>query len=128
MRTSRSRHRSRRTLPPLRPRRPESSGRSYSSPSQRPPPRGQRREEVKLTPTELGVVEVLVRHQEKLISQTRLLKEVRGPQYGEETNYLRVLIAQVRRKLELQPSNPCYFLTERSMGYRFQIPGDEDSQ
>jgi two-component system KDP operon response regulator KdpE len=80
--------------------------------------------EVKLTPTEWGVVEVLVRHQGKLVSQTQLLKEVWGPQYGEETNYLRVFIAQVRRKLEPQPSTPRYFITEPGMGYRFQIPSD----
>ncbi|MEX2624070.1 MAG: response regulator [Acidimicrobiia bacterium] len=80
--------------------------------------------EVKLTPTEWGVVEVLVRHQGKLVSQTQLLKEVWGPQYGEETNYLRVFIAQVRRKLEPKPSNPRYFITEPGMGYRFQIPSD----
>ena len=79
-------------------------------------------QEVKLTPTEWGVVEVLVRHQGKLVSQTQLLKEVWGPQYGEETNYLRVFIAQVRRKLEPRPSNPRYFITEPGMGYRFQIP------
>jgi two-component system KDP operon response regulator KdpE len=78
--------------------------------------------EVKLTPTEWGVVEVLVRHRGKLVSQTQLLKEVWGPQYVEETNYLRVFIAQVRRKLEPQPSNPRYFLTEPGMGYRFQVP------
>ena len=79
-------------------------------------------EEVKLTPTEWGVVEVLVRHQGKLVSQTQLLKEVWGPQYGEETNYLRVFVAQVRRKLEPEPSDPRYFLTEPGMGYRFEIP------
>ena len=80
--------------------------------------------EVKLTPTEWGVVEALVRHQGKLVSQTQLLKDVWGPQYGEETNYLRVFIAQVRRKLEPQPSTPRYFITEPGMGYRFQIPSD----
>jgi two-component system KDP operon response regulator KdpE len=84
--------------------------------------------EVKLTPTEWGVVEVLVRHQGKLVSQTQLLKEVWGPQYGEETNYLRVFIAQVRRKLEPQPSTPRYFITEPGMGYRFQIPSDVSEQ
>ena len=68
------------------------------------------------------MVEVLVRHQGKLVTQTQLLKEVWGPQYGEETNYLRVFIAQVRRKLEPRPSNPRYFITEPGMGYRFQIP------
>jgi two-component system KDP operon response regulator KdpE len=82
--------------------------------------------EVKLTPTEWGVVEVLVRHQGKLVSQTQLLKEVWGPQYGQETNYLRVFIAQVRRKLEPQPSTPRYFITEPGMGYRFQIPSESN--
>jgi two-component system KDP operon response regulator KdpE len=83
-------------------------------------------EEVRLTPTEWGVVEVLVRHQGKLVGQTQLLREVWGPQYGEETNYLRVFIAQIRRKLEPQPSHPRYFMTEPGMGYRFQIPSMED--
>ena len=83
--------------------------------------------EIKLTPTEWGVVEVLVRHQGKLVSQTQLLKEVWGPQYGEETNYLRVFIAQIRRKLEAQPSNPRYFLTEPGMGYRFELPPGDAS-
>ena len=58
----------------------------------------------------------------KLVSQTQLLKEVWGPQYGEETNYLRVFMAQLRRKLEPQPSSPRYFITEPGMGYRFESP------
>jgi len=85
-------------------------------------------EEVKLTPTEWGVVEVLVRHQGKLVAQTQLLREVWGPQYGEETNYLRVFIAQIRRKLEPHPSSPRYFITEPGMGYRFQIPNPDEEQ
>jgi len=79
-------------------------------------------EEVRLTPTEWGIVEVLVRHRGKLVSQTHLLHEVWGPQYGAETNYLRVFMAQVRRKLEPQPSAPRYFITEPGMGYRFELP------
>jgi two-component system KDP operon response regulator KdpE len=78
--------------------------------------------EVRLTPTEWGIVEMLVRHQGKLVSQTQLLKEVWGPQYGEETNYLRVFMAQLRRKLEPEPSRPRYFITEPGMGYRFEVP------
>ena len=81
---------------------------------------------VKLTPTEWGVVEVLVRHRGKLVTQTQLLKEVWGPQYGEETNYLRVFIAQVRQKLEPEPSKPRYFITEPGMGYRFQISTNDE--
>ncbi len=78
--------------------------------------------EIRLTPTEWGIVEVLVRNQGKLVSQTQLLRDVWGPQYGEETNYLRVFMAQVRRKLEPQPGAPRYFITEPGMGYRFELP------
>ncbi|MDQ6928296.1 MAG: winged helix-turn-helix domain-containing protein, partial [Actinomycetota bacterium] len=76
--------------------------------------------EVRLTPTEWNLVEVLVRNVGKLVTQRQLLQEVWGPEYGEETNYLRVHMAHVRRKLEPVPSQPRYFLTEAGMGYRFQ--------
>ena len=76
--------------------------------------------EVRLTPTEWHLVEVLVRNRGKLVGQRQLLQEVWGPQYGEETNYLRVFIARVRRKLEPDPAVPRYFLTEPGMGYRFE--------
>jgi two-component system KDP operon response regulator KdpE len=77
-------------------------------------------EEVHLTPTEWHLIEVLVRHQGKLVSQRQLLQEVWGPQYETETNYLRVYLAQVRRKLEPDPSRPRHFITEPGMGYRFE--------
>jgi two-component system KDP operon response regulator KdpE len=83
---------------------------------------GPSKDEIRLTPTEWGIVEMLVRHRGKLVTQTQLLKEVWGPQYGEETNYLRVFMAQLRRKLEPQPSSPRYFITEPGMGYRFNVP------
>jgi two-component system KDP operon response regulator KdpE len=76
--------------------------------------------EVRLTPTEWGLVEVLVRNVGKLVSQRQLLQDVWGPQYGEETNYLRVHMAHIRRKLEPEPSRPRYFITEPGMGYRFE--------
>ena len=76
--------------------------------------------EVRLTPTEWGLVEVLVRNAGRLVSQRQLLQDVWGPQYGEETNYLRVHMAHIRRKLEPVPSHPRYFLTEPGMGYRFE--------
>ena len=76
--------------------------------------------EVHLTPTEWHLVEVLVRNAGKLVSQRQLLQEVWGPQYGTETNYLRVYLAQVRRKLEPDPARPRYFITEPGMGYRFE--------
>ena len=78
--------------------------------------------EVRLTPTEWGLVETLVRNAGKLVSQRQLLQEVWGPRYGEETNYLRVHMAHIRRKLEPQPSQPRYFITEPGMGYRFENP------
>jgi two-component system KDP operon response regulator KdpE len=78
--------------------------------------------EVRLTPTEWHLVEVLVRNRGRLVTQRQLLQEVWGPEYGEETNYLRVYMAQVRRKLEPEPSQPRYFITEPGMGYRFELP------
>ena len=78
-------------------------------------------EEIHLTPTEWHLIEVLVRHQGKLVSQRQLLQEVWGPQYETETNYLRVYLAQVRRKLEPDPSRPRHFITEPGMGYRFEL-------
>ena len=76
--------------------------------------------EVRLTPTEWHLVEMLVRHPGKLVSQRQLLQEVWGPEYERETNYLRVYMARIRRKLEVDPSTPQHFLTEPGMGYRFQ--------
>jgi len=76
--------------------------------------------EVRLTPTEWHLVEVLVRHPGRLVGQRQLLQEVWGPQYETETNYLRVFMAQVRRKLEPDSAHPRYFITEPGMGYRFQ--------
>jgi two-component system KDP operon response regulator KdpE len=75
--------------------------------------------EVRLTPTEWGLVELLVRNGGKLVSQRQLLREIWGPQFGEETNYLRVHMAHIRRKLEPDPARPRYFITEPGMGYRF---------
>ena len=75
---------------------------------------------VRLTPTEWHVLEVLVRHEGKLVSQRDLLQEVWGPQYETETNYLRVYMAQLRRKLEPDPSHPRHLITEPGIGYRFE--------
>jgi two-component system KDP operon response regulator KdpE len=76
--------------------------------------------DVRLTPTEWHLLEVLVRNTGRLISQKQLLQEVWGPSYGTETNYLRVYMAQLRRKLETDPSHPQHFITEPGMGYRFE--------
>ena len=75
--------------------------------------------DVRLTPTEWQLLEVLVRNQGRLITQRQLLQEVWGPSYETESNYLRVYVAQLRRKLEPEPSRPRYLLTESGMGYRF---------
>jgi two-component system, OmpR family, KDP operon response regulator KdpE len=76
--------------------------------------------EVHLTPTEWGMLEVLVRNRGKLVGREELLKEVWGPGYATETHYLRVYLAQLRRKLEADPSHPKHLLTESGMGYRFE--------
>jgi len=78
-------------------------------------------DDVRLTPTEWHLVEVLVRNRGKLVTQRQLLDEVWGPAHERDTNYLRVYMAQVRRKLEPQPSQPRYFITEPGMGYRFEL-------
>jgi two-component system KDP operon response regulator KdpE len=75
-------------------------------------------EEVRLTPTEWHIVEVLARREGRLVRQSELLHEVWGPGYDRETNYLRVYLAQLRRKLERDPSRPALFLTDPGIGYR----------
>lgn len=74
--------------------------------------------EVRLTPTEWHIVEVLARREGRLVRQAELLHEVWGPGYDRETNYLRVYLAQLRRKLEADPSRPAIFLTDPGIGYR----------
>jgi two-component system, OmpR family, KDP operon response regulator KdpE len=76
--------------------------------------------EVRLTPIEWHLVEVLARNAGKLVTARQLLEEVWGPAYEKETNYLRVHFAHIRRKLEPTPSQPRYFITEPGMGYRFE--------
>ncbi|MFI8520894.1 response regulator [Streptomyces sp. NPDC085481] len=76
--------------------------------------------DVRLTPTEWHLLEILICNPGVLVSQQRLLKEVWGPSYSTKTNYLRVYMAQLRRKLEADPSHPRYLITEPGMGYRFE--------
>lgn len=76
--------------------------------------------DVRLTPTEWNVLEMLVRHPGRLVSQQQLLREVWGPTYETETNYLRVYLAQLRRKLEPDPARPRHLITEPGIGYRFE--------
>jgi DNA-binding response OmpR family regulator len=77
-------------------------------------------QDVRLTPTEWHLLEILVRNPGRLVGRTQLLQEVWGPAYGTETNYLRVYMAQLRRKLEPDPAHPKHFLTQPGMGYRFE--------
>jgi two-component system, OmpR family, KDP operon response regulator KdpE len=85
----------------------------------------QQEADVRLTPTEWHLLEVLLRHPGKLLSQQYLLNEVWGPGYAEAGGNLRLYMAQLRRKLEPDPARPRWLLTEPGMGYRFQ-PGPDD--
>lgn len=76
--------------------------------------------DVSLTPIEWALVEVLARNPGKLVTQRQLLHAVWGPAYDTESNYLRVHFANIRRKLEPEPSRPRYFITEPGMGYRLE--------
>ena len=76
--------------------------------------------EVHLTPTEWGMLEMLARNRGKLVGRDELLTQVWGPAYAKETQYLRVYLAQLRRKLEDDPARPRHLLTEAGMGYRFE--------
>ena len=75
---------------------------------------------VRLSPTEWALIEVLVRNRGKLVSRHQLLQEVWGPAYTTETAYLRVYAAQLRRKLEQDPSHPRHIITQPGMGYVFE--------
>ena len=74
---------------------------------------------VRLTPTEWRLLELLVRNPDRLVTRETLLTEVWGPQYTTDTGYLRLYLAQLRKKLEAEPSSPRHLLTETGMGYRF---------
>jgi two-component system, OmpR family, KDP operon response regulator KdpE len=79
-----------------------------------------RGEQVHLTPTEWRLLELLVRHPGRLISQRQILDQVWGPGYETAQGNLRLYVAQLRRKLEEEPSRPQYLRTEPGMGYRFE--------
>jgi len=81
-----------------------------------------RGEEVHLTPIEFDIVRVLAQHQGRLVMHRQLLQEVWGPQYVDETHYLRVHMAHIRAKLENDPSRPRYLITEPGVGYRLRDP------
>jgi two-component system KDP operon response regulator KdpE len=76
--------------------------------------------DVRLTPTEWQLLEILVRNPGRLVSQRELIRAIRGPKYDDAAHYLRQFMAQLRRKLEPDPARPRHLLTEPGMGYRFQ--------
>lgn len=80
--------------------------------------------EVHLTRIEFDLLRVLATHRGRLVTQRQLLREVWGPEYTQETHYLRVHIAHIRAKLEADPSRPRYLITEPGVGYRFRDPGE----
>ena len=77
-------------------------------------------ETVRLTPTEWHMLEILARNVGKIVGRRQLLHELRGPYLDTETHYLRVYMAQLRRKLEPDPAHPQHLLTEPGIGYRLQ--------
>jgi len=83
---------------------------------------------IHLTPKEFAVLKELVVADGRPISHRRLLQAVWGPEYGEETESLRVVINQLRKKIELNPAKPKYIHTEPWVGYRFNVPADTKKQ
>jgi two-component system KDP operon response regulator KdpE len=82
-------------------------------------------EDVRLTPTEWHLLEVLLRNPGKLLSRNQLLTDVWGPGYADATGNLRLYMAQLRRKLEPDPARPRWLITEPGMGYRYQPSADD---
>jgi two-component system, OmpR family, KDP operon response regulator KdpE len=83
-------------------------------------------DDIRLTPTEWHLLEVLLRNPGKLLSRNQLLTEVWGPGYADATGNLRLYMAQLRRKLEPDPARPRWLITEPGMGYRYQPSPDEN--
>jgi two-component system KDP operon response regulator KdpE len=79
-------------------------------------------EQIHLTPIEFDLLRVLAQHRGRLVMHRQLLREVWGPEYGEETHYLRVHVAHIRSKVEPDPSRPRYVITEPGVGYRLREP------
>ncbi len=77
--------------------------------------------EIQLTPTEYDLLKVLIQHAGRVLTHQQLLKEVRGTGYQTETHLLRVHMSNLRRKIEVDTSNPQYILTESGVGYRLMV-------
>jgi two-component system KDP operon response regulator KdpE len=83
-----------------------------------------RGESVHVTPKEFNVLRLLVTQPGKVATYRKILQTVWGPEYGEETEPVRIVIKQLRRKIERDPAHPRYIVTEPRIGYRFQLPSD----
>jgi two-component system KDP operon response regulator KdpE len=82
------------------------------------------RRKVRLTPKEFELLRYMVAHANKTISHRELLQAVWGPDYGDQVDYLRVFVNQLRKKIELKPSSPVFLLTEPWVGYRLSMPAE----
>ena len=102
---------------------PVPAGRDAAGPD---PEGGAPADDIRLTPTEWHLLEVLLRNPGKLLSRNQLLTEVWGPGYADATGNLRLYMAQLRRKLEPDPARPRWLITEPGMGYRYQPDPEDD--
>ena len=84
--------------------------------------------DVRLTPKQFEVLEYLIKNPNVSIPHARLLQAVWGPDYRDEVEYLHVVVNQLRKKIEADPSHPRYIITEPWFGYRFQFPDDTDKE
>lgn len=80
--------------------------------------------QIRLTPTEWQVIELLIRNAGKLVTRQTLLTSIWGTEHAEDSGYLRLYVSQLRKKLEADPANPVYILTEPGMGYRLAGLGE----
>lgn len=83
---------------------------------------------VRLTPKEFDLLRYFVAHANKVLSHRQLLQAVWGPDYGDQVDYLRVVVNQLRKKIEPRPSTPVYLLTEPWVGYRLYLPPEQDQK
>jgi len=82
---------------------------------------------VRLTPTEVNLLGYFVAHPNTILPHDKILQAVWGPDYGNEVEYLRVFVNQLRKKIEPDPARPRYIITEPWMGYRFELPAEHNA-
>jgi two-component system KDP operon response regulator KdpE len=80
---------------------------------------------MRLTPKEYDLLRYLVAHANKVVTHREMLQAVWGPDYGDDVDHLRVVITQIRKKIEPLPSKPTHLLTEPWVGYRFYLPSEQ---